>query len=258
MDAALAASRHAPTDIPSVAVVIPVLNEEANIADLLTEVRSALDGVASFEIVVVNDGSTDGSATILANLARLDRRLRPIHHRRRYGQSAALETGVRLARAPVVVTLDGDGQNDPADIPALLKAFFEAANPDRVLIVGHRTRRRDIMIKRLSSRIANGVRGFLLADRTPDTGCGLKVFSRAAIFELPRFNHMHRFLPALMLRQGGQVRSIPVHHRPRMRGESHYGLWDRLWIGIVDLLGVMWLIRRPLRTEWEPERTTET
>jgi dolichol-phosphate mannosyltransferase len=155
-------------------------------------------------------------------------------------------SGVKAARASLIATLDGDGQNDPADIPALLERLL--AEPpdqrDRLMIAGNRRKRRDTAVRRLSSRVANGVRAGLLGDDTPDAGCGLKLFSRAAFLDMPRFDHMHRFLPALMIRQGGRVLSVPVNHRPRQRGVSKYGLWNRLWVGIVDLFGVMWLQRR--------------
>ena len=167
-------------------------------------------------------------------------------HRASCGQSAAIATGVRAARAPWSATLDGDGQNDPADIPALFaQAQAHAVGP--VLVAGHRVNRRDTRVKQLSSRLANGVRAQLLKDATPDTGCGLKVFERAAFLALPHFDHMHRFLPALFIRAGGQVVSAPVNHRPRTRGRSNYGTFDRLWVGIVDLVGVAWLQRRAVR-----------
>ena len=149
-----------------------------------------------------------------------------------------------MADAPVIATLDGDGQNDPADIPTLLDRFREFADPDRILIAGHRTKRKDSWLKKVSSRFANSVRAAILKDDTPDTGCGLKVFSRNAFLAMPRFDHMHRYLPALMIRSGGKVISVPVNHRPRERGTSKYGVWNRLWVGIADLFGVMWLIRR--------------
>ena len=165
------------------------------------------------------------------------------------GQSASLWTGVRLARAPWIVTLDGDGQNDPADIPALLAAR-DARRSDRLLLVnGHRRSRHDSWVKRVSSRIANAVRGKVLGDGTPDTGCGLKLFSREAFLALPRFDHMHRFIPALVRRNGGEILSVPVRHRERVHGRSHYGVRNRLWTGIVDMLGVLWLQRRATNPE---------
>jgi dolichol-phosphate mannosyltransferase len=234
-------------------VVVPVRNESENIEPLVWEIRAALDGGVDYEIVYVDDGSSDDTAARLASLAADFARLRVIRHRVSCGQSTALRTGVRAARATWIVTLDGDGQNDPADIPALLRELgsLESASGDQ-MIAGYRRKRRDTALRRVSSRIANGVRASLLKDRTPDTGCGLKVFPRQAFLEFPYFDHMHRFLPALMLRHGGRVRSVEVNHRPRTRGRSHYGLGNRLWVGIVDLLGVMWLQRRskvPVITE---------
>jgi dolichol-phosphate mannosyltransferase len=230
--------------IPRLAVVVPVLDEADNVRPLIDEIGAALDGRVDHEIVYVDDGSTDATPARLAEAAAASPRLRVVRHRRRCGQSAAVATGVKAARAPIIATLDGDGQNDPADIPALLAVFDEAADNDRLLVAGLRAERRDTLVKRLSSRIANGVRARLLGDRTPDTGCGLKVFARDAFLDMPRFDHMHRFLPALMLRSGGRVVSVAVNHRPRPRGISKYGVFDRLWVGIFDLFGVMWLARR--------------
>ncbi len=176
-------------------------------------------------------------------------RLRVIHHLRRAGQSAAIVDGVRAARGSWIATLDGDGQNDPADIPRLLAAIRDpGAPPDLRLVVGYRKRRQDSPAKRVSSRTANAVRARLLGDATPDTGCGLKLFSREAFLSVPQFDHMHRFLPALFLRNGWRVASVQVNHRPRRRGRSHYGVLDRLWVGIVDLAGVLWLERRAIRS----------
>ncbi len=229
-------------------VVIPAHNEADNVAPLVREIHAALDGHVDYEIVFVDDGSDDGTAERLAALAQGDTRLRVVRHAARSGQSAALVTGVHAARAPWIATLDGDGQNDPADIPRLLPLVRgPAARPALRLVVGHRRRRHDSALKRLSSRVANGVRARLLGDGTPDTGCGLKVFSREAFLAVPHFDHMHRFLPALFLRGGWDVQSVEVSHRPRRRGVSHYGMLDRLAVGIVDLLGVWWLRRRTVR-----------
>jgi dolichol-phosphate mannosyltransferase len=167
-----------------------------------------------------------------------------LRHRLGCGQSAAIVTGVRAARGQWIATLDGDGQNDPADIPALLARAWAPGVEGPLLVTGHRTRRQDSRVKKLASRAANAIRGRLLGDATPDTGCGLKVFERAAFLELPAFDHMHRFLPALFIRAGGQVISVPVGHRPRTRGTSKYGTLDRLWVGIFDLMGMVWLQRR--------------
>jgi dolichol-phosphate mannosyltransferase len=223
-------------------VVIPVHNEADNIAPLVAEIRAALDGVVAYEIVYVDDASSDGTAAALAALKATAPMLRVVRHAERCGQSFAIRSGVKAARGPWIATLDGDGQNDPADIPRLwaLRPASDAA----LMIAGQRTKRQDSWSKRISSRWANGIRGRLLRDRTPDTGCGLKLFPRALYLELPAFDHMHRFLGALMIRQGAAIRSVPVNHRPRLKGASKYGFWDRLWVGIVDLLGVMWLQRR--------------
>ncbi len=230
--------------IPRLTVVVPVLDEADNVRPLIDEIGQALDGRVDFEIVYVDDGSIDATPARLGEAAADQPRLRIVRHRTRCGQSAAVATGVRAARAPVIATLDGDGQNDPADIPDLLAVFEAAEDRERLLIAGLRARRRDTWVKRQSSKIANGVRARLLGDATPDTGCGLKVFARAAFLDMPRFDHMHRFLPALMLRAGGRVVSVPVNHRPRPRGTSKYGVFDRLWVGIVDLFGVKWLLAR--------------
>jgi dolichol-phosphate mannosyltransferase len=225
-------------------IVIPVRNEAANIAPLVAEIRAALDGIAAYEIVYVDDGSSDGTVAEIEQAQRGFAGLRLARHRARAGQSAAIRTGVRAARAPWIATLDGDGQNDPADIPRLWAMAREAPDAPRLMIAGQRAKRRDSAAKRLSSRVANGVRARMLGDDTPDTGCGLKLFSRALYLDLPFFDHQHRFLPALVLREGGRVVSVPVNHRARERGTSNYGTLDRLWVGIVDLGGVMWLKRR--------------
>jgi dolichol-phosphate mannosyltransferase len=225
-------------------VVIPVRNEAGNIAPLVAEIVAALDGLAAYEIVYVDDGSDDSTAAEIRRLQAALRRLQLIRHARSYGQSSAIRSGVKAARGSWIATLDGDGQNDPADIPALWRIAHGSGQAARLMIVGHRGRRQDSWSKRRASAIANAVRRRLLHDDTPDTGCGLKLFPRALFLDLPYFNHMHRFLPALVLREGGIVRSVPVNHRPRRRGVSKYGVLDRLGVGIVDLFGVMWLRRR--------------
>jgi len=230
---------------PEVTVVIPVCNEQDNILPLAREIHAALAGRFRFETIFVDDGSTDGTAAaVLAARASGMAEIRLVRHTLRSGQSAAVATGVREARAPWIATLDGDGQNDPADIPKLLEAALRGGSPRLRLVMGNRTTRRDTWLRRMSSRVANGVRGRLLRDGTPDTGCGIKVFDRGVFLDMPRFNHMHRFMPALFQREGYEVVSVPVNHRERTRGQSKYGLHNRLWVGIVDLFGVMWLIRR--------------
>jgi dolichol-phosphate mannosyltransferase len=223
-------------------IVIPVRNEAGNIGPLVAEIRAALDGGAPYEIVYVDDGSTDSTLAELRALAAAGAPLRVVRHARSCGQSAAIRSGVKAARGAWIATLDGDGQNDPGDIPRLW-AMARGENAP-VLVAGWRQKRRDTWLKRLSSRIANGVRGHMLGDATPDTGCGLKVFRRDLFLELPYFDHMHRFLPALVKRAGGRTVSVPVNHRPRASGRSNYGTLDRLTVGIVDLFGVMWLMRR--------------
>jgi dolichol-phosphate mannosyltransferase len=234
-----------PGTLPEVSVVIPVCNEEENVLPLAREIHAALSGRYAFETIFVDDGSADGTADAVrrARAAGMPE-IRLLRHLQRSGQATAIATGVRHAQAPTIATLDGDGQNDPADIPWLLDALRNTQSPRLKLVMGNRTTRRDTWLRRLSSRVANGVRGWMLKDGTPDTGCGIKVFDRDVFMHMPRFNHMHRFMPALFQREGCEVISLPVNHRPRTRGTSKYGLHNRLWVGIVDLFGVMWLIRR--------------
>jgi dolichol-phosphate mannosyltransferase len=221
-----------------ISVVIPVCNEVDNVEPLAREIVAALSG-REFEIIFVDDGSTDGTAVAVRALRKDIPQVRLLTHSFRSGQSAAVCSGVRHARAEWIATLDGDGQNDPADIPKLYEARHSAE-----LVMGNRVQRRDTWLRHAQSRVANGVRGRLLGDGTPDTGCGIKVMRREVFMDLPQFDHMHRFLPALFLRAGARVVSVPVTHRPRERGASKYGLFDRLWVGIVDIFGVMWLRRR--------------
>ncbi len=241
-------------------IVIPVLNEEQNISHILEEIEQKLSGRLRFELIFVDDGSSDRTAELVSAAAsRRDeaapeggkRPIRLIRHDRVCGKSAALVTGVRAARATWVATMDGDGQNDPEDLWHLVTASRVPDAPrDLGLVAGQRRRRADTGLKQLSSKIGNGVRMRLSGDRTPDAACGLKLFRRDAFLELPRFENMHRFLSALFRREGAAVISVPVNDRRRLHGESKYGLHNRLWVGIADLLGVMWLQRRPL----EPPR----
>jgi dolichol-phosphate mannosyltransferase len=230
-------------------IVIPVRNEAGNIAPLVAEICTALDGLLTYEIIYVDDGSDDATAAEIGRMQRELCQLRLVRHAIGCGQSAAIRTGVRAARAPWIATLDGDGQNDPADLPRLWRITCDAPPDPPVLIAGRRQRRQDSWSKRRASRIANAVRRRMLNDDTPDTGCGLKLFPQSLFLDLPYFDHMHRFLPALVLREGGIVRSMPVNHRPRQRGTSNYGVFDRLGVGIVDLLGVLWLARRAARPQ---------
>ena len=225
-------------------VVVPVCNEAENVEPLAREIDAALNN-RSYEMIFVNDGSTDETAAILKKLKSSLPALRVLSHSFRSGQSAAVASGVRAARASWVATLDGDGQNDPADIPRLIEARDGPEGRGVQLIMGNRkASRKDTAFRKLQSSVANGVRSSLLGDGTPDTGCGIKLFSREVFMDLPRFDHMHRFLPALFQRHGARVVSVPVSHRPRTRGTSKYGMLNRLWVGIVDIGGVMWLRRR--------------
>jgi len=225
-------------------VVVPVCNEAENVEPLAREIDAALKD-RDYEMIFIDDGSTDDTAANLLRLKPALPRLRVLRHSFRSGQSAAVASGVRAARAPWVATLDGDGQNDPADIPKLIAARDDVANRGVQLFMGNRkASRKDSAFRKLQSNIANSVRSGLLGDGTPDTGCGIKLFSREVFVELPRFDHMHRFLPALFMRHGARVISIPVSHRPRTRGTSKYGMLNRLWVGIIDIGGVMWLRRR--------------
>jgi dolichol-phosphate mannosyltransferase len=238
-------------------VVIPVKNEAGNIGPLVAEIVAALGGLLAYEIVYVDDGSDDMTAAEIGRLQVDLPQLRLLRHAQSCGQSAAIRTGVKAARGEWIATLDGDGQNDPADIPALWRMARDSPAEPPLLIAGQRAKRRDTWSKRLASRIANGVRQRLLHDATPDTGCGLKLFRKQLFLDLPYFDHLHRFLPALVLREGGVVRSVPVNHRPRQRGTSNYGVLDRLGVGIADLLGVMWLCRRRRRTASVEEKASE-
>lgn len=230
---------------PDISIVVPACDEAENVVPLAQEIAAALRGRTAFEVIFVDDGSSDDTAERVRNArARGLPELRLLRHAARSGQSAAVRSGVRAARAAWIATLDGDGQNDPADLRRLLAARDEPANSEVLLFIGNRVTRRDTWLRRVSSRIANGVRAGLLGDGTPDTGCGIKLFHRETFLTLPAFDHMHRFLPALFQRAGSRVISVPVSHRPRMRGRSKYGVHNRLWIGIVDLFGVMWLKAR--------------
>jgi dolichol-phosphate mannosyltransferase len=231
---------------PAVSVVVPVRNEAGNIAPLVAEIANALSGQWRFEIVCVDDGSNDDTSAELDQLMKQHAWLRRVRHKRSCGQSAAIRTGVTAARAPLVVTLDGDGQNDPAYIPALVLTL-EEGQPHVGLVAGQRVGRKASGFKKLQSRIANSVRSSVLRDGTRDTGCGLKAFRRDMFLGLPYFDGLHRFLPALIRREGYCIGYVDVVDRPRAHGVSNYGMWDRLWIGILDLAGVWWLIRRKKR-----------
>jgi dolichol-phosphate mannosyltransferase len=228
--------------MPQLSVVVPVFNERDNIPPLLAEIAAALRGRVAYEVIYIDDDSSDDSRAVLTAQKEVHPELRVLHHVARSGQSTAVWHGVRAARSPWIATLDGDGQNDPGDIPKLLAARDAAT--DIQLFAGWRTTRRDSFNKRISSKIANAVRSRMLRDATPDTGCGLKLFDREVFLRLPYFDHMHRYLPALVKRAGFRCQSVPVGHRPRTAGVSKYGMLDRLWVGLADLRGVAWLMRR--------------
>ena len=236
--------------MPDLSVVVPVHNERDNVVPLLQEIVSALRGRAAFEIVYVDDASKDDTLAVLTAAKAQFPELRVLRHLSQSGQSTALRTGIRAARGAWIATLDGDGQNDPADIPKLLALRAESV-ADIKLFAGWRVERKDTGSKRWASKFANAIRSRLLRDATPDTGCGIKLFERAAFLDLPYFDHMHRYLPALMQRAGWQVRSVPVNHRPRGSGVSNYNNLNRALVGIADLRGVAWLIRRSKRTAVE-------
>jgi dolichol-phosphate mannosyltransferase len=246
-----------PSDTANVAVsvVVPVRNEAGNVTPLIAEIAAALDGRWVHEIIYVNDGSTDATAERLAAEMKSRANLRQIRHAVSSGQSAAVRSGVRAARGVIVATLDGDGQNNPAFLPDLIAAI-ESGGERVGLAAGQRVGRKDTGFKRMQSRIANAVRNGILRDGTRDTGCGLKAFRREVFLMMPYFDGLHRFLPALVRREGYQIAYVDVIDRPRHSGVSNYGFFDRLWIGIMDLAGVWWLIRRkkptPVATEVTP------
>jgi glycosyltransferase involved in cell wall biosynthesis len=227
---------------PDVSIVVPVFNETGNVGPLAREIAAAFAGQA-YEMIFVDDASTDSTrADLIALKAELPS-LRVLSHQRNSGQSRSVRTGILAARAAIVVTMDGDGQNDPADAPRLAARLL--ASPDQVALVGgQRVKRQDSLAKKYASKVGNGVRKRLLKDGAADTGCGLKAFRREAFLRLPYFDHIHRYLPALMIREGYQVAFEPVGHRARMAGASKYTNLGRLWASLSDLLGVMWLNSR--------------
>jgi len=229
--------------VPRLSVVVPIFNERDNIPHLVREILTGLEGRQEFEIIYVDDYSSDDGLEVLQSLKKAVPQLRVLRHARQSGQSTAIRTGVKAARADWIVTLDGDGQNDPADIAKLLSAR-DAAADDIKLFAGWRVTRRDSAGKRWASRWANAIRSRLLHDATPDTGCGIKLFERNAFLDLPYFDHMHRYLPALMQRAGWKTISIPVNHRPRSSGVSKYDNLNRALVGLRDLRGMAWLISR--------------
>ncbi len=235
----------------TISIVIPVHNEAENINPLLNEITATLTDFPDYEIIYIDDGSHDDTLDVLKKAQQSIPNLRVFHHEKSCGQSAAIYTGIKAAKFPVIATLDGDGQNNPADIPNLYAELQlqREKNSKLAMIAGWRNQRHDSAWRLFSSKFANGIRSKLLGDATPDTGCGLKVFLRDAALQLPFFDHYHRFLPALMLRGGYQVVSVHVTHRARERGISNYGTLDRLWVGISDVAGVIWLKTRMKLTE---------
>ena len=235
---------------PSVSIIIPAKNEAENIRPLIAEIQSAMANRDDYELLYVDDGSSDETwHELLAIQQQGDCPLKLLRHQQSVGQSLAIRSAAWQARGDWLVVLDADGQNDPADIPGMLAAVQAANRQDPQVwgVIGHRINRRDDWVKRLSSKVANGFRDLLLRDGIPDTGCGLKAVLRERYLRLPSFNHMHRYIPTLIQAQGGIMQVHPVNHRPRLAGNSNYGVWNRLWVGLVDVLGVWWLKRRAKR-----------
>jgi len=229
-------------------IIIPVFNEEGNITPLIFELEQLMREQNSCEVIVVDDHSSDRTLNILQNHQTSYPWLRVIQLNRQSGQSTALRYGIQKAKAPLIVTLDGDGQNDPADIKQLVDTYRKLSRQYPCCLVnGHRIRRRDSPWRRVSSFVANSIRSRLLRDNTPDSGCGIKAFPREIYLDLPSFDHMHRFIPALFRQRGGKIISVEVHHRPRIVGKSHYGTLDRLFAGIIDIFGVLWLGKRAIQ-----------
>tara|TARA_B100001059_G_scaffold133511_1_gene133728 strand:- start:1189 stop:1911 length:723 start_codon:yes stop_codon:yes gene_type:complete len=234
----------------SVSVVIPIKNEAENIRPLIDEIVAALEPVTQFEVIVVNDGSTDSSSQVVRHAMQTYTNLLLLEHASSAGQSAAVHSGVLAAKTPLIATLDGDGQNPPENLPSLLAPFLEKpAQPQLGLVAGQRVGRQDRMSKKIASKLANRLRGFLLQDGTRDTGCGLKAFRREAFLQLPYFNHMHRYLPALFKAYRWDILHVDVSHAARSAGQSNYSNLQRAVVGAIDLFGVMWLVRRAKRVQ---------
>lgn len=232
----------------TLSIVIPARNEADNIVSLVTAIEAAVRPIGAHEIIVVDDGSTDGTAAAVLRCAESMPTLRLVQHPISAGQSAAVHSGVLAAKGQIICTLDGDGQNPPEDIPNLVAPLLAKGSEKVGLVAGQRVGRKDTLSKKLASKFANGLRSWMLGDKTRDTGCGLKAFRREAFLRLPYFNHMHRYLPALFARDGWEVRHVDVGHRPRVAGRSNYGNLQRGLVEIVDLFGVMWLLRRRKKT----------
>ena len=243
---------------PLISVVVPVFNESENVAALVAEIVAAAAAAPIKEIIYVDDGSTDGTLRLLAQQMRAIPTLRTIRHRRRLGQSAAFLSGARAATQELLVFMDGDLQNNPADIAALYRRFQAGTPGSRLAVLGQRTVRNDRLLRRLSSRLANGLRAAVLKDGTRDTGCSLKLIRREDFLALPYFDHVHRFLPAMLLRNGVELAHVEVSHRSRINGHSKYGFWNRAFIGAADLMGAAWLSWRKLPVDYEPIEITKT
>ncbi len=233
-----------------ITIVVPIYNEEDNIKSLLEEIAKAAKNVPISEIIYVDDNSTDKSFEVLKKLRKGFPSLRIIKHKTNSGQSAALWTGIKAAGNDIIVTMDGDGQNNPLDVKLLYDKYMENCEQyPKIMIAGERKQRNDSIVRILSSRIANNIRAAILKDKTSDTGCSLKLFRRRDYMNLPYFDHMHRFLPALMIREGVKLEHVKVSHRPRTHGVSKYGTWNRAFVGISDVRGVLWLQKRSRRAE---------
>ncbi|GAW87160.1 conserved hypothetical protein [Bathymodiolus platifrons methanotrophic gill symbiont] len=234
----------------TISIVIPAKDERENIQPLVDEIYAALTGQQDFEIIYIDDGSSDGTFEEIVRLKNAGRsELRALKHAQSVGQSTAVYSGIKAAKGELIITLDADGQNDPADIPAMLVKAQQFKPGEHFCIAGYRKNRKDTSWYRFQSRLANKVRASLLGDGTPDTGCGLKIFPKATFLQLPYFDHMHRFIPALVCRLSGEIVVSEVKHRNRLAGVSKYNMWNRLWVGIVDMFGVMWLQRRAKHPE---------
>ncbi len=228
-----------------ITVIIPVHNEQDNIETLLKEISAAAHTALISEVIYIDDGSTDKTLETLENMRKEMPMLRIIKHSVRAGQSAAFMSGIRAAGNSLIVLMDGDGQNDPKDIAALHDCYkHHSTQYEKIMITGQRVKRHDNVIRRISSRLANKIRSSVLKDQIRDTGCSLKLIRREDYLRLPYFDHMHRFLPALLMRDHVKILTVDVSHRPRDRGTSKYGFWDRLWVGIIDLIGARWLLSR--------------
>ena len=228
--------------INNISIVIPVLNEERNIINLITEIKKNLEKKIKYEIIIVDDGSSDNTYNVLLKYLKKNNKVLVFKHKKNYGQSVSLRTGIMQTSSNYIVTLDGDGQNDPRDILKLLKNF----EPDKefMMVIGNRVKRIDNFARRLASRTAFKIRKVILKDETPDTGCAIKVFKKEDFLKLPFFNHIHRFLPFLFNAFKGKVISIQVNHRPRINGYSKYSNYQRFLVGISDIFGVIWLRKR--------------